>query len=124
MVPAMFQFPPHSKLAAFRGDAITQVWLDPFGVRFIFEGQRQIYAERSALYVEANGTEWPFECMSGDARPVMFHRLLQKQVVLVEREEFRLTLRMDDGSALVIGSELGLHESGHIIMNDADFMVF
>jgi hypothetical protein len=120
----MHPFPPASILDAFRGDAVAQVWLDPYGVRFIFESEKQIYAESSVLQIEPNGTEWFFECVGHDGAPVVFHRLLYKRIVIAEREDLRLTLRMEDGSALVIVSELGPYESGHIIMHTGDFTVF
>lgn len=120
----MHSFPPASTVDAFRGDAVAQVWFDPYGVRFIFESEKQIYAETSVVQIEPNGTEWPFECVGHDGPPVVFHRLLYKRIVIVEREEFRLTLRMEDGSALVIYSELGPYESGHIIMRYGDFTAF
>lgn len=120
----MHPFPPSSTVDAFRGDAVAQVWLDPYGVRFIFESEKQIYAETSVLQIEPNGTEWLFKCVGHDGAPVVFHRLLYKRIVLVEREDFQLTLRMEDGSALVIISELGPYESGHIIVQAGDFAVF
>ena len=120
----MHPFPPASTVDAFRGDAVAQVWLDPYGVRFIFESERQIYAETSVVHIEPNGTEWRFECVGHDGVPVVFHRLLYKPIVIVEREELQLILRMDDGSALVINSELGPYESGHIIMRTDEYIVF
>lgn len=120
----MHPFPPASTLDAFRGDAVAQVWLDPYGVRFIFESQKQVYAETRVVQVEPDGTEWLFECVGEDGAPVVFHHLLYKRIVIVERKELRLTFRIDDGSALTIHSELGPYESGHLIMRDGDFTVF
>lgn len=122
--PPMHPIPPASIVDAFCGDAVAQVWLDPYGVRFIFESQKQIYAETSVLQIEPNGTEWLFECDGHDGTPVVFHRLLYKRIVIVEREDLRLTLRMEDGTALVVGTALGPYESGHIIMHSGDFTVF
>ncbi len=120
----MHPFPPAPIVNAFRGDAVAQVWLDPHGVRFIFESGNVVYVETSLLHIEPNGTEWFFECVPHKGAPVVLHRLLYKQIVIVEREELRLTLRMEDGSTLVINSALGPYESGHIIMRDGDFYVF
>lgn len=120
----MHPFPPASTVNAFRGDAIAQVWLDPYGVRFLFESARQIYAETSVVHIEPNGTEWRFECVGHNGAAVVFHRLLYKPIAIVEREELCLTLRMEDGSALMINSELGPYESGHIIMRVGDFTIF
>ncbi|WP_164156986.1 hypothetical protein [Sandarakinorhabdus rubra] len=120
----MHPFPSASTLDAFIGDEVAQVWLDPYGVRFIFESQSQIYAETSVMQIEPNGKEWLYECVGHDGAPVVFHRLLNKPIVSVEREDLRLILRMEDGSALVVYSELGSHESGHIIMGSGDFIVF
>jgi hypothetical protein len=120
----MHPFPPASTMNAFHGDAVSQVWLDPYGVRFIFESGKQIYAESSVLHIEPNGTEWPFDCVGQAGAPVIFHRLLYKRIVTVGREELSLTFRMEDGSTLVLVSELGPYESGHIIMCEGDFTVF
>lgn len=120
----MHPFPPQSTLEVFRGDAIIQVWLDPYGVRFLFESERQIYAEERIVQIEPDGTEWPCECEGHHGAPVVFHRLLYRQIVDVERSELRLTLRMDSGHALAIYSELGHYESGHFIWRVGDITVF
>ncbi|WP_439532362.1 hypothetical protein [Polymorphobacter sp.] len=111
-------------MEAFCGDAVAQVWLDPHGVRFILESGKQIYAEASVLQIEPDGTKWHFGRVGHDGAPVVFHRLLYKRIVNVEREDLRLTLRMENGSALVINSERGPYESGHIIMQVGDLIVF
>jgi hypothetical protein len=49
---------------------------------------------------------------------------LYKRIVTVGREELSLIFRMEDGSTLVLVSELGPYESGHIIMCEGDFTVF
>lgn len=98
--------------------------LDPYGVRFILESEKQIYAETAVVQIEPDGTEWRFDCVGHSGAPVIFHRLLYKRIVTIEREELRLTLRLEDDSILIIHSELGPYESGHIIMRDGDFTVF
>jgi hypothetical protein len=120
----MHPFPPASKLHAFLGDAIIQVWLDPHGVRFIFESGKELYAETKVLHAEPDGTLWSFDGNGENGAPVVFHRLLYKRIIRVEREEFRLTLKIDNGSALTIHSELSPFESGHLNMGGGDFIVF
>lgn len=122
--PLMQPFPPLQIVEVFQGDALAQVWLDPNGVGFIFESTKVIYAEMKVIQIEPNGTEWPYECVGHNGAPVVFHRLLYRRIVTVKREELRLTLRLEDGSALVICSEIGPYESGHLIMRKGDLTVF
>jgi hypothetical protein len=42
----------------------------------------------------------------------------------VEREDLRLTFRIDGGSSLSVLSELGPYESGHIDAPETGFAVF
>lgn len=106
------------------GDSIAQVWLDPFGVRFLFESQNQMYAETRVVQTEADGTIWPFACVGHNGAPVLFHRLLYRPIVALERQDMQLTFRFDNGAALTVHSEAGPRESGHFILGQTDFIVF
>lgn len=120
----MHPFPPAEELQYFVGDAIAQVSLDPHAVQFSFESSRRLVAEQCIEHVEADGTVWAYDCQAAKAAPVVFQRLLYQPIVGIEREDLRLTFRLDDGSALTVVSELGPYESGHIETPEKGFVVF
>ena len=111
----MHPFPPAEELQCFVGDAIAQVSLDPYSVQFSFKSTRRLVAEQRIEHVEPDGTVWTYDCQAEERAPVILHRLLYRPIVAVEREDLRLTFRLDDGSALSVVSELGSYESGHIV---------
>jgi len=120
----MQPFPPSEDLQCFVGDAIAQVSLDPHAVQFSFESMRHLVAEQRIEHVEPNGTVWSYDCQAAEGPPIILHHLLYRPIIAVEREELRLTFRIDDGSALTVLSELGPHESGHIKTPEKGFVVF
>lgn len=120
----MQPFPPAETLASFVGDAIAQMWLDPFAVRFIFESNRQLLAEERIEHTDADGTVWIYNCEAAQGPPLVLHRLLYRRIVAVERQDLRLTFRTEDGSVLAVLSALGPYESGHIHYPDGSFDVF
>ena len=120
----MHPFPPTEQLQCFVGDAIAQVWLDPYSVQFRFESKRHLVAEQRVEHVEADGTVWAYDCQAAEGSPLVLQRLLYRRIVAVEREALRLTFRLDDGSALSVVSELGPYESGQIQTPERGFVVF
>lgn len=120
----MHPFPPAEELISFAGDAIAQVWLDPYAVRFIFGSNRQLLAEKRIEHIEPDGTVWAYECEAAEGPPLILHRMLYRRIIAVEREDLRLTFRMGDGSALAVLSELGPFESGSFWYPDGTFEVF
>src|SRR4051812_31244500 len=120
----MHPFPPAHELQCFVGDAISQVGLDPPSVQFRFESTRHLLAELGIEQAGPDGTLWAYDCRAAEGPPLIIHRLLYRRIVAVEREDFRLTFRTDDGSALSVLSELGPYESGHIQAPETGFAVF
>jgi hypothetical protein len=120
----MHPFPPAEELQCFVGDAIAQVSLDPHAVQFSFESSRRLVAEQRIEHVEADGTVWAYDCQEAKGAPVVLQRLLYRPIVRVERDDLRLTFRVDDGSSLTVVSELGPYESGHIETPEMGFVVF
>jgi hypothetical protein len=120
----MLPFPPADDLQCFVGDAVAQVSLDPNGVQFSFESMRRLVAELRIEQVEPNGTVWAYDCEAAAGPPLILHRLLGKRIVAVQREDLRLTFQIEDGSALIVVTELGPYESGHIEAPDSDLVVF
>jgi hypothetical protein len=120
----MHPFPPAADLQCFIGDAIAQVTLDPYGVQFSFESMRGLVAEFGIEQIEPNGTVWPYDCEAAEGPPLILHRLLYRRIVAVEREDLRLTFKIDDGSALAVLADIGPYESGHIEAAETGFVVF
>lgn len=120
----MHPFPPADALQFFIGDAIAQVWLDPFSLQFRFETSRHLVVEHRVEHAERDGTVWAYDCQAAERAPVVLHRLLYRPIVAVEREELRLTFRMDDGSSLTVLSDLGPYESGHIDAPEIGLTIF
>ena len=120
----MHPFPPADELECFVGDAIAQVWLDPHSVQFRFASMRHLFASQRVEQVEPNGTLWVYDCEAAEGPPLVLHRLLYRRIVAVEREDLRLTFRIDDGSSLSVLSELGAYESGHINAPETGFAVY
>lgn len=120
----MHPFPPAEELKCFVGDAIAQVSLDPYAIQFSFESMRRLVAEQRIEHVEPDGTLWRYDCQAAEGPPLILHRLLYRRIVAVERDDLRLTFRIDDGSALSVWSELGPYESGHIEAPETGFAVF
>ena len=120
----MRPFPPEAELQCFLGDAIAQISLDPHGVRFTFESMRRVVAEFGIEQVDPNGTVWSYDCEAAQGPPLILHRLLYRRVIAIERAELRLTLRFEDGSALVVLTDQGPYEGGHIEAPELGLVVF
>ena len=120
----MYLFPPASELQSLLGEVLAQVSLDPFQVQFRFESGRCLVAALRIEHVEPNGTVWPYGCEAWEGPPLLLHRLLQHRVAAVAREDLRLTLTFDDGSALRVFSDLGPYESGQLWSSNDDWIVF
>ncbi len=68
----MHPFPLKSELPRFVGDAIAQVWLDPWAIRFVFESGIQLYAEQRVEHLEPNGTSWAYDAKLKTDRRLCF----------------------------------------------------
>lgn len=106
--------PTKAELPPFEGDAICQVWLDPWGVRFLFESGPQLYAQFGIEHHDPDGTVWQYRCQADGGPALALHRLLYKRIVAVDREEMRLTFRTEDGASLSVLSDLSPYEAGHV----------
>ena len=120
----MQPFPPAQTLQCFVGDAIAQVRLDPYAVQFHFESNRRLVAEHRIEHAEPDGKVWGYDCVAAEGSPLVLQRLLYRPIIAVEREDLRLTFRMESGSALLIHAEIGQYESGHIDAPETGFTVF
>lgn len=121
----MHTMPPVEQIASFIGDAIAQIRLDPYAVQLAFESMRQIDVNKRLEHVEPDGTIWKYSCHAANGEPLVLHRLLQKRIIAVERDNLHITLKIEDGSSLSIFSEIGPYESGVIWEAEkVDWVVF
>lgn len=119
----MHPFPSADALQFFIGDSIAQVWLDPYSLQFSFESSRHLFVENRIEHAEPDGTLWTYDCQEMERGPLVLQRLLYRPIVAVEREDLRLTLRIDDGSSLTVLSDLGPYEAGYIDAPEIGFTV-
>jgi hypothetical protein len=85
---------------------------------------RRLVAEHRIEHVEPDGTVWGYDCEAANGSPLIVHRLLYRRIVAVEREELRLTFKIEDGSVLAILADIGPYESGHIDAPETGFVIF
>ena len=120
----MYPFPPASELQDLLGERLAQVSLDAFQVQFRFESGRLLVAALRVEHVEPDGTVRPYDCSASERSPLLLHRLLQRTVAAVAREDLCLALTLDDGSALRVFSDLGPYEAGQLWDPAGGFIVF
>ena len=120
----MQPFPPLDHLPSFKGDEIVQIWLDPWGLRFLFTSKTQIYTEFRIEQIEPDGVVWPYECQSPVKSPLIVQRLLHQKVASFGRSDLCLTFDFAHGAKLLVFSEIGQYESGHITTSPGMFDAF
>ena len=120
----MHPLPPAAEFQSFVGDAMAQVFLDPFGLHFTFESMRWLAAYHRIEHIEADGSVWAYDCEAAEGPPLVLHRLLYRRIEAVEWEDLAVTFRMEGGSALKVLSELGPFESGLLGGPEKELAVF
>lgn len=121
----MTPFPAAAELPSFTGDEIAQIWLDPWGLRFLFSNSKtQLYVEHRIEHVEADGTIWPYDCQVEKKSPLVLQRLLYQKIISWNREDLCLTFIFENDARLAIFSEIGQYESGHFLTPTGTYSVF
>ncbi|MBO9575823.1 MAG: hypothetical protein J7494_08820 [Sphingobium sp.] len=90
-------------------EELGQVCLDPHGIQFKFDSLA-LSVQFEIEHIEADGTRHSYDCTAHVGPPLLLHRLLQKSVKNVERDELAFTLFFEDGARLIVHSELGPYE--------------
>ncbi len=121
----MRPMPTATELQPLIGEQIGQIWLDPFGVQFKFD-RWGLTVEFDIEHIEPDGTRHNYDRKVHDGPPLLLHRLLQKPITSIEREELAFKLNFSDGSILIIHTELGPYECGHLysLSNAANILIF
>jgi hypothetical protein len=120
----MHPFPPATGLQFLVGEVMGQIALDPYSIQLRFADGGQISVEGRLEHVDGTGQAHSYNCQASDGTAIYLHQLLQHRIVTVEVEPFCLTMIFDDGARLLIFSEVGPYECGHISTRDNRMIVF
>ena len=120
----MQPFPLSKTLEPLIGDSVVQVRLDPNSVQILF-GSGLVLMIEERLHHECNGLPpYRYQCEAWCDGPTLLHRLIQKSVVGLDREDWSLTILLDDGSKITVDSVDSNLESGHFAYPDGRVIVF
>lgn len=120
----MEQFPPRAELDWLIDDTIVKLCIDASSVQFGFASGVQLYSEEGLEQHEADGSSAVYGGEADNGPPLLLHRLLQKRIVAVDREDWCLQLMFEGGSKLSVLSENSYFESGQIEAVDGTLTVF
>lgn len=120
----MKQFPPASELTWLVDDAIVRLCIEACKIQFGFASGIQLYSEAGLEQYEADGASSIYSGEVDDGPPLLLHRLLQKRIVALVREDWCLKLAFEGGSELSVLSENGYFESGQFEHPDGKLSVF
>lgn len=123
----MHPFPPPDTLAFLVGKKVGQITLDPWGTQFRFSDRGHMGIEGPFEHVDATGQSRAHQASGEQDRDAVFFRdLLQQAIVGVEVERLLLTVTFNNGAALRISTDEGLHECGQICRSSdpTDLIVF
>ena len=113
----MHPMPSAEVLQSLVGEELGQVSLDPFGVQFRFD-RWGLSVQCNITHVEPDGARHIYDCTKLGGPPLVLHRLLQKLVTSVEREELAFKLNFTDGATLIVHTEIGPFECGQLYRLD------
>jgi hypothetical protein len=105
-----------------RLDGIT---VAPYVLNLQLDNGCSLTCEWKLTYVDQAGTESIYEREWRNEAPIHFHHLLEQRLILLDREDYALTLRFAGGGMLIIHSYNGPYECGQIYGPDeSPFIVF
>jgi hypothetical protein len=114
----MHPFPEASELQFLVGKELSQIALDPNSVQFRWFGGGQITVNDKLEHVDEDGVAHIYDCASFTGPPLLLHRLIMKQVVMLEVQPLCLTLGFGGGQRLLLRTEEGPWECGLIAFTD------
>lgn len=111
-----------SEVACFVGDELGQIWLDPYGLRVLFESGFSIYIEHACCLGLPDGSSVMYHLRGEDGvaalRDLRLHELLLRKVAQAVPEGPSFRLVFDGGYSLAVMSLDLPYESGHIHSRD------
>jgi hypothetical protein len=120
----MLPFPPREDLEILIGDSVAQIKIDPNSVQILFESGLELFVEERLEHRCSNETPYVYQCEAWCDGPSLLHRLIQKTVARIDRQDWTLELTLDDGSSLTLHSENSNFESGHFKHADGSIIPY
>ena len=105
----MSPFPPSSQVQfLLEGNAwIIQITFHATTMAFQFANGCKIEVGGTLTYVSSDGIKVVHDKEWFRESPVLFHILLDKRLVAVDAEDLEMTLTFENGSQLIVHSEIG-----------------
>ena len=120
----MQPFPSAESPKMLPGDRIAQIKLDPNSVQVLFESGLVLVVEESVEHVCVDQPSYVYRCEAWRDGPSLLHRLIQKSIVGIDRQDWSLALDLDDRSKLTVYSDDINFESGHFEYPDGSVLVY
>lgn len=117
----MKPFPPADQLAFLQGNELSSVNIGPYQIDIMFVEGSYLMVEHGLEYVDAEGrkhTHDPQHRSGPD--PITLHNLIGDRISHIESGGLRLTLTFASGRKLIVLSNEGPYESGHLVHVDYD----
>ncbi len=111
----MKPFPPAEKFSFLQGNEVSSVTLGPYQIDIQFVEGSSLNIEHGLEYTDADGlthTHDPQRRSGPD--PVTFHHLVGDCIARIETSGLRMTFTFVSGRKLIVLSQEGPYESGHI----------
>ena len=118
----MKAFPETGELKFLLGLTVRNAILQPYSIDFTFDDGTFLIVEEGLEHVYEDGRSYWLNPQE-EYGPVDLHRIVNRQIVSLEREPFMLTLTFDNGHMMRIISTPGIYESGHF-SRQGDVVVF
>jgi hypothetical protein len=120
----MQPFPPAKNLEPLVGDSIVQIRLDPNSVQILFESGLTLLVQKRLTHECEGQDRYEYQCEAWRDGPALLHRLVQKSVVEIDRQDWSLSITLNDGSILTVHSDNSNFESGHFAHPDGSVVVY
>lgn len=114
----MHPFPSTSELQFLIGKELSHITIGPHAVQFHWWNGGLINAQYDFEHVDEDRHTHRYDCTAFTGPPLLLHRLVQKQVLMLQADALCLTLMFDGGQLLRFHSEEGPYECGLIQVTD------
>jgi hypothetical protein len=110
----MRPFPPADQMSFLHGNELIGINIGRYQIGFVFDGST-LLVEYGLEYVDAEGQTHKYDPQDRDGSdPMTLHHLIGDRISQVGSEGLRLTLSFASGRKLIVLSDDGPYESGHV----------
>lgn len=119
----MRAFPGREQIGFLQGLTLTSFGVGPYQIDLFFDGGTILNVEHILNYVDEQGTKATYD-VQGAIAPLAFHSLVRDQAIVEDIciEDTKLTLMFSKGRKLIVESDIGPYEAGHINHNGEIFV--